>query len=571
MLTSRKNKLNQYWFFDLISITLTLGFFYALWIGTHPLFTPDEGRYSEIAREMIATRDYITPRLNGVVFLDKPILYYWLQVIAIKLFGLKEWALRFWPACVGMLACVITYITGRILFDRRTGILAAIILATSPLYYGAAHYANLDLEVAGLIGSSLLCFITAMQFPLGRYRDAFLIAAYIFSGLAFLTKGLIGIVFPVFIIGSWIVILKRWNTLATMRLIPGLLIFLIITIPWYVLAQRANPEFLHFFFVTQQVSRFLTMEDFNNKTAAWFYIPVVLMGFFPWSIFIIQAVTEKIKLVWEKQEQRSIDLFLLLWFFIIFIFFSIPKSKTVGYILPIFPCLALMTGNYLSHLWVTQKSKGFYAGIYVFVATCLIAAVALTYIPSTKLFNITPDIVPYFFMLAIIFSIAGMNILLLRKEKLIILFACLTLTSVVILLTIISNLSVFNHKTTKPLALQLNTFLRPEDEVVTFYKYYQDLPIYIQRQIVIVADWKSPEIPYKDNWVRELWYGMAFQNTQNWLIDENTFWQRWNSNKRLFVLTETSYYNEMLAKTRDVYLLGRINNIVLISNKPQKH
>src|SRR5580692_6687416 len=107
------------WFWDILLLTGLFALLYFLGLGSYPLFTPDEGRYSEVAREMIATHNYITPNLNGVVFLDKPILYYWLQVSAIQLFGLKEWALRLWPAILGVLGCLVTYATGRVLFNRR--------------------------------------------------------------------------------------------------------------------------------------------------------------------------------------------------------------------------------------------------------------------------------------------------------------------------------------------------------------------------------------------------------------------------------------------------------------------
>src|SRR5580692_10383961 len=140
MLATHKTPTLRQCLIDMLFLTVMLGIFYALWMGSYPLFTPDEGRYSEVAREMVASGDYITPRLNGVAFLDKPALYYWLQASAIKVFGLKEAALRFWPAFMGVLGCLITYLAGNLLFNRRTGILSAVILGTCPLYYGAAHY-----------------------------------------------------------------------------------------------------------------------------------------------------------------------------------------------------------------------------------------------------------------------------------------------------------------------------------------------------------------------------------------------------------------------------------------------
>jgi 4-amino-4-deoxy-L-arabinose transferase-like glycosyltransferase len=491
------------WIMDLLFLAIFLGGFYAIWIGSYALFTPDEGRYSEVAREMVASGDYITPRLNGVAFLDKPILYYWLQASAIKLFGLSEGALRFWPSVIGVLGCLVTYIAGRQLFNRRTGLLAAIILALCPLYYGAAHYANLDLEISVFISCSLLFFLLGIQ------RQAFyLLPAYIFCGLAVLTKGLIGLAFPVMIVGLWIILSNRWSVLKNLRLFSGFLIFAAITVPWYWLVQKANPQFLHFFFVTQQVTRFLGKADFNNRVGIWFYIPIVLAGCVPWAIFLIQALTKNIKIVWRDRHAHTNELFLLLWFFIVFIFFSIPKSKTVGYILPIFPALALIIGHYLNYLW-DKKS-------------------------NTKR-----------------------------------IFQYCTIVAMIFLLTLIASAPLLNKKSAKSLAEQLTPILKPQDEVVIFYKYYQDLPLYLQRKVTIVADWHASDIPHNDNWLRELWYGMPFQDTQSWLIEEPNFWQRWSSNKRLFVFVNSNVYPQFAAKaTGSVYKLGESHGIVLVSNSP---
>ena len=244
--STNKLSIRNTWLSDTCSLVIFIGIFYLLWLGSYSLFTPDEGRYSEVAREMVATNDYITPRVNGVAFLDKPVLYYWLQAAAINLFGVNEWALRFFPALLGVLGCIVTYICGRQLFDRRTGIIAAIILATTPLYFGGAHYADLNLEVAVLITCTLLFFITAIQTS-GRNQRNFIIAAWVSAALAFLTKGLIGIAFPAMIAGTWIILLWRWDVLKKIRLITGFMLFIIITLPWYMLVQKANPAFLHYF------------------------------------------------------------------------------------------------------------------------------------------------------------------------------------------------------------------------------------------------------------------------------------------------------------------------------------
>ena len=328
--------------FDLLWLSLGLGFIFLFFGSDHALFNPDESRYSEIAREMLASGDFITPRLNDLVFFDKPILYYWLQAFSMKWFGINEWALRFFPAVFGVIGCLCLYLTGYAMFSRKTGVYSALILASSPLYFFASHYANMDLEVAVLITACLCCCWVATNDKYATQRPWLLYSAYLFSALAILTKGLIGIVFPAMIISTWIVFTNQWQFIKQMRLFTGLILILAITLPWFYLVQKANPNFLHYFFVIQHFERFIS-SDFNSKSPIWFYLPIVLLGTFPWVFVIIPAMINASK---RCLKDPSL-LFLLLWAGLIFIFFSTPKSKLIGYILPVIPPLVLITGNYL--------------------------------------------------------------------------------------------------------------------------------------------------------------------------------------------------------------------------------
>lgn len=570
MLSIKNDKTD--WLLDLFSMAVLFSLFYAIWIGSYALFTPDEARYSEVAREMVATGDYITPRLNGVAFLDKPILYYWLQASAIKLFGIKEWALRFWPAFLGVLGTIVTYIAGRLLFNRRTGILSAIILATCPLYFGGAHYANLDLEVAVLICSALLCFMVGIKASSSHQRNLFLLAAYIFTGLAALTKGLIGIVFPAMIIGLWIILLNRWSILKRMHLGLGLLIFALISLPWYFLAQQANPEFFQFFFVKQQISRFLTTEQFNNQTVAWFYLPIVTSGLIPWCVFSLQALAQHLKNSWKNRQQHDVELFLLIWFFFIFIFFSIPKSKTIGYILPVFPALALLIGNYLSQCWDrATKTKGIILGIIFYQALCIGVVTTCILIAFYHVSELKSQMIPYLLCIGGLFTLSGVLVLVLAKNiRVPQIFSIFTVTATLFLLIIVASGDAINQKTLKPLVMQIKSQIRPLDEVVTFKRYYHEIPIYLERRITIVNDWHAADIPLNDNWVREIWYGMSFQDTKEWLINEDTFWDRWYSSKHLIVFTDPDFVKVIQQKSKTaVYKLGEYNDTIILSNQPR--
>ncbi len=557
------------YFNDLFLLALFFLVFYLLWIGNYPVFVPDEGRYSEVAREMVATGDFITPRVNGVAFLDKPVLYYWLQSIAIYFFGVKEWALRLFPALFGVLGCLLTYVAGRYVFDRRTGIVSAIILATTPLYFANAHYANLDLEVAVLISATLLFFLMGALTDKKR-KLYFFISAYVFASLAFLTKGLIGIVFPGIIGLAWMVTVKRFDVLKKMSLLFGIFIFLALTLPWYILVQKANPEFLHFFFVTQQLNRFLSHESFNNPSPIWFYLPVVLIGFFPWSMFIVQAMVRAAKNLFIKMQTREMQaqLFLFIWALFVFIFFSIPSSKIVGYILPIFPSLALLVGHYLSVAWERVAKIKHRLTIALFVLLTIAMAGFLILAHVKQLIEISSHFETYLILMtATLLVSAVVAIASFRRRSFATFFAVCVLGNVVFLLTLVHGARHLNQNTAKPLISILQTKLAPNDEVVNYFKFYSDVPLYLGRRVTLVADWQAPDIASRDNWVRELWYGMPFQKTDDWLISEKVFWQRFNSKNRVFVFVNENYFDRFKQQAKRYYVVGKYNDIILVRNK----
>lgn len=565
------SSLTKNWLSDIGFLTVALLIFYLLWLGSYPLFTPDEGRYSEVAREMITTGDFITPRVDGVAFLDKPILYYWLQATAIKLFGIKEWALRLFPVLIGIVGCIVTYICGRCLFERRTGLLSAIILGTTPLYFGSAHYANLDLEVAVFISCTLFCFITAIQ-TTQQNRGYFLFASYFFAALAFLTKGLIGIAFPCMIIGSWMVLLWRFELFKKIHLGKGITLFLLMVLPWYLLVQKANPEFFRYFFLTQQVSRFLSAGVFNNRTPCWFYVPILLIGFFPWTIFLVQMFKNNVVHIWHAHQKYATELFLLLWFTIIFIFFSIPHSKMIGYILPVFPPLALLTGHYLSQCWEQVRKKNLYLNILSFVALCTLFVVILLRLPSTQWLDFSPNFHSYLLAISMVFILSTIiSLLLLKTKTLLPFFIMCTASTVTFLLILTMGAKHLNQNSTKSFIAPLQTIMQPGDEIISYFKYYQDLPLYLGHRITIVADWNSSQIETKDNWIRELSYGRAYQNTNDWLIDEKIFWQRWASAKRVFVFINVNYLGQFKKHATTYFVLNKKNDILLLSNKPTIH
>lgn len=358
------HKKEAFWLFVAFSL------FYFLFLGSHPLLLPDEGRYSEVAREMLASSDFITPRLNGSLFFHKPPLFYWLQTIPMSLFGINPWSLRLIPALFGVGGIVFLYWATSLLLGRTIGRMAAIILGTTPLYFGAAHYANLDLEVAVWLNACLLSLLVGVL----HNKKSWLIAAYVFGGLAFLTKGLIGLVFPAAIMGLWILMTRQWALIKKLQLPLGLIIFALIALPWLILVSHRNPDFLHFFFYVQQFNRFAG-SGFNNVAPWWFYIAITIAGFLPWTYFL----ATRLKTLRHLEAEKPIILYLSLWAAVVLIFFSIPSSKLVGYILPIFAPLTILSAIAMVQTEVSQKI--FKAIVLVLVVLCLITGYILQYMP----------------------------------------------------------------------------------------------------------------------------------------------------------------------------------------------
>jgi len=329
-----------------IALALGVALLAILWFGTlgvRPLYRADEARYAEIAREMAVTGDWLTPRLNGFKYFEKPPLQYWATAVAFKLFGTTEWTARLWAALTGFTGVLAAAFLAYRLKGPRAAFVTAAILASSALYIGLAQFNTLDMGVSLFLALAMFGLVLAQRDDASPVAErGWMLVAWAGAALAVLSKGLIGIVLPAIATFAYIAFERDWRLLKRLHIVSGGAVFLAIAAPWFIAASMANAEFARFFFIHEHFERFLT-EVHQRYQPVWFFGGVLAWGLVPWTLTVLVSFRKAWR---EAPAQRFRPLrFLLVWTVIVFAFFSVSSSKLPSYILPIFPALAVMAGT----------------------------------------------------------------------------------------------------------------------------------------------------------------------------------------------------------------------------------
>jgi len=326
----------------LLALLLALA---AIWLGSldyRKLVNPDEGRYAEIAREMVASGDWLTPRLDGLKYFEKPPLQYWATATAFTVFGQHEWTARLWPATTGLLCVILVYFTGARLFGRQAGLLAAAVLASSLLFLLIGHINTLDMGLCLFLQAGVSGFLLAQHEPARARR--IMLFTWAALALAVLSKGLVSLLLPGASLVVYSLASRDFSPWRRLYLGPGLLLFLAIAAPWHIAVSLADPDFFRFYFIHEHFERFLTKAH-GRYQPWWYFLPILAAGALPWTLVMAQAFSR----AWRKVgEAVAAKRFLLVWAAVVFCFFSASGSKLASYILPMFPALALLAGEFLA-------------------------------------------------------------------------------------------------------------------------------------------------------------------------------------------------------------------------------
>jgi len=322
------------------------GFLFFFGLAFFGLVGADEPRYAQVAREMLARHDWITPTLGAKPWLEKPPFYYWQAMLAYSIFGVSDWAARL-PSSMDATFMVVAIYLFLKRFRPGFQIDGALMTASAAGVIGFARAASTDMPLAAMFTIALLAWYAWYESGAKRFLALF----YAFLALGALAKG------PVapFLAGAIVVVfaaVKHDHRLLLRSLwIPGMLLFCAIGLPWYIAVQVKTPEFFQVFIFQHNLARFGT-NLYHHKEPFWYYVPVVLLGLIPWTVVVAASLAENIRVWWAEREQilgseDALNVFLVIWLIVPVIFFSLSQSKLPGYIVPALPAGTLLLAEYV--------------------------------------------------------------------------------------------------------------------------------------------------------------------------------------------------------------------------------
>jgi 4-amino-4-deoxy-L-arabinose transferase-like glycosyltransferase len=514
------------------------------------LLRPDEGRNAEIAREMTVTGDWVTPRVNGVKYFDKPPLQYWATAIAFDLFGEDEWTARLWTASTGFLGILLTFALGARLYGARAGLFSAVVLASSLLYGAMGHISTLDMGVTLFLVVALAAFIRAEQ--AGIARGAWLAVAWAALAASVLSKGLIGIVIPAGAFGLYMIWQRDWGLPRRLITLRALALFAAMVVPWFALVSARNPEFAGFFFVHEHFQRFLTPIH-QRHGAPWYFLAVLLLGTLPWTFAFVDGLQSAYRASRSRGEGLNVERLLLAWAAFVLVFFTLSSSKLPAYILPMFPVAALLAGRRLATLSAARICLCAAVVVAIALTLVILSPLATRLAPGDLSAALLPQYVPW--------ATAASGALLACAAVSCGLSAQRKATAAVLALALgglgFQQLALSGYET---LASSSSTHLlgeRIHDRIPRAAPVYSvdtfdhTLPFYLQRPVILVRD------------ADELAFGLSAEPAL-WIPEIAAFEARWKSDPLAFAFMRPDTYAMLRAAGLPLTIIDRDSLLVVV-------
>ncbi|MDO4988010.1 MAG: glycosyltransferase family 39 protein [Synergistes sp.] len=486
---------------------------YIVPLGSYPLMEPDEGRYAEIPREMIESGNYITPMLNYVKYFEKPAFLYHINAVAFKVLGENEFAARIGTALCAVGGALATAALAAFIYGRAAGIIAGFVTATSLLYFAIGTINITDMPLSFFMTVAFAAFYVAHRKDDKKYYLLF----YLSCAMALLTKGLIGIVLPGAVIFFYILATKQWKLFYKPLYIPGIILFFAVSVPWFYMVCRDNPDFFRFFFIQEHFLRYATKMH-GRYEPFWFFLPMIPAGLLPWTAFLSALFSKKSVLRSPHTDEEKLGgIYLIFWFSVILIFFSFSSSKLIPYIVPCLPPLAVLIGGDAARMINDRSWHGFVLPA-LFVTTWLLGLTLLIYpnfseyVTFARVWHISLKAglaliaMP---LLALYFTRRG------RKD-----FEKAICSLIVCAIFFIWGLQgiygiVASERTMKYVAEVIMKDVRSDDTLVSYNEVLQGLSFYTGRRVAVVGDGG------------ELSYGASCPEGKGWFFSEEEFEKMW--------------------------------------------
>ena len=524
-------------------------------LGQVALFEPDEGRYADIALTMLRTRDWLIPRMNHLVHLHKPPLSSWLVATSFRLLGPNEFSARLPNVLLSLAALLTTVSLGRLLFDFKTGLSSAWILLTAPLYLAVSRIVTPDMLLTFLNVFSMGC---AASLCFGSRRPLLSFYGFMLAlGLGMLTKGPVAWMMTILPTAAFMIWKKKRWEISGKHWVFGIATMLALSLGWYVWVAVEKSGTFTYFIQSQLLGR-MFKGGVGHKHPLYYYLIVAPLGFLPWTLFLPSALARGVRT--EDLDQRGRIQFLLLWFIIPFVLFSLFRSKLATYIVPLFPSLALLVG----HFWREFGSGKIPLTRPLAVSSWFLASTYLM-IPIAGLIfiKLRPEFIGGLGPRALVSggvlmlgAWALMSTALLRKK-----FGAVFPLQIGIALAVgfltLAVLPAIQYKNAKVFAQKITELRRPGDEILMYEHYFASLPFYLEERIVSVG--LPPDPGTFDN--DPLW-------TRYLISDEHAINDFAESPGRIFVLATEEGFETAKSSTRaPLYILFKQQGWILFSNR----
>ncbi len=497
------------------------------------LVKPDEGRYAEIPREMVASGDWVTPRLNELKYFEKPPLQYWATATAYTLFGEHQWTSRLWTGLTGFAGILLVWFAGLRLFGREAAGYAALLLSSSLLYVLMGHINTLDMGVTFFLTLGIAGLLLGQAQADKKKQRNWMLVAWAGLALAVLSTGLMGLILPGTALFIYCMVQRDFSVLKRMHWLPGLAVFFAITVPWFVLVMKANPEFFERFFIYEHYTRFTTKT--HGRYQPWYYfIPILLAGALPWTVLMFDTMLRTFRNSGLSDKAFNSGRFLLIWAVFIYVFFSISGSKLPSYLLPMFPALALLMGKRIAEM---RERVLFWQVAPAILAALLLLGLALNvgkFADTPNQAELYPNYGPWLLTAALI-SLSGLSagMLLLWRGKKLVAVAVLALGALLSAQIALSGYeTVARERSAKHIAEAIRGEVTADIPFYSVLTYEQTLPFYLKRTFTLVQ--------YQD----EMAYGIQ-QEPQRWIPTVEEFARVWAAQREALAIMPVYAYAQL--------------------------